>query len=92
LDATTLDVFVKVWLDFFLKFDQMDDIDKLDKIDDIMKQNHTNESGTNGRKLTLLILMQFITLMKIKNCLKFSMTHMKLWINEIDDVDEITHI
>jgi hypothetical protein len=35
----------------------MDDIDKLDKIDDIMKQNHPDESGTNGRKSTLLILM-----------------------------------
>lgn len=70
----------------------MDDIDKLDKIDDIMKQNHPDESGTNGRKSTLLILMWFITLTKITNCLKFSMTHIKLWTNEIDDVDEITHI
>jgi hypothetical protein len=56
-----------------------------------MKQNHTDESGTNGRKSTLLIYW-FITLMKITNCLKFSMTHIKLWTNEIDDVDEITHI
>jgi hypothetical protein len=35
---------------YFPKLDQMDDIDKLDKIDDIMKQNHMDESGTNGRK------------------------------------------
>ncbi len=42
---------------FFPKLDKMDDIDKLDKIDDIMKQNHTDEGGTNGRKSTLLILM-----------------------------------
>jgi hypothetical protein len=42
---------------FFPKHDQMDDIDKLDKIDDIMKQNDMDESGTNGRKSILLILM-----------------------------------
>ncbi len=56
---------------FFPKLDKMDDIYKFDKIYDIMKQNYTYESGTNGRKSILLILMRFITLTKITNCLNF---------------------